>query len=491
MISSRSKPSSLILIILVVVITFHPQTHAAASPGLQEFDCAKLPVVGWQEVLIGDYAILYPEGYEDSLGSLKQLIEGSLVNQYTTFSRLFNTTLSLPINIRVYPSIESFYCLNVIAPQVSPDDTHTRIGIREIALFGDRILNNYTQWEAEALNIFRYELGILFIEQVTNSKAPPGLLAGAGVYMMDPKEIFEQREISAGGIGAPEVTWRSLWESDSTLIYPDERYQAVSIVAYLVEGYGWDAFLQFLTDLCTSEGYRQSLTSVYGIDFSTLQREWENYYPLYYQGRWMAHVLYGFDLSPYQTMIAGGAYTDAALGIKDVITFLEQNDQSVKLAEAQALQEQAKSGQEASSLVAQARLALQNKQYTVSIQLADHAQAIFDGLGDQSRNEELDGYRAVAGEVLALQAEMEQLYQEYYTGRGSSDSMDRMIQTSQRLAELGENQARENISTIIQEQEAANSTRLNQIYLGLLGVILFLLALRFYLLRFKPRPEVI
>jgi hypothetical protein len=491
MISSRKKRSSLILIILLVVISFLPQTPAAAAPDLQEFDCAVLPVVGWQEVLIGDYAILYPEGYENILGSLNKLFEGGLADQYPIFSRFFKTTLSLPITIRVYPGIESFYCLNVIALQVAPDDTHTRIGIREIALFGDRILNNFAQWEADGLNIFRYELGILFIEQVTNSKAPPGLLAGAGVYMMNPKDIFEQREISAGGIGKPQVTWRSLWESENTLTFPKERYQAVSIVAYLVEAYGWETFLRFLTDLCTSEGYRQSLASMYGIDFSALQQEWENFYPLFYQGRWRAHVLYDFDLSPYQTMIAGGAYTDAALGLRDVITFLEQNDQSVKLTEAQALQEHAKSGQEASALVAQARLALQNKQHALSIQLADQAQAIFNGLGNLSRTEELDNYRATAREVMALQAEMDTLSKAYNTGAGSSDSMDRMIQISQRLAELGESQARASISSLIQEQEAAQARRQNQLYVRLILLILSLLGLRLFMLRLKPRPEVI
>lgn len=190
-------------------------------------------------------------------------------------------------------------------------------------------------------------------------------------------------------------------------------------------------------------------------------------------------------------MIAGGAYTDAAIGLKQVTTFLEQNNQPIKLLEARALQELSKSGQEASSLVAQARLALQNKQYTTSIQLVDQAQAILNGLGDQSRNEELDDYRAVAVEVLDLQSEMEILSQEYNTGRGSSESMDRMIQISQRLAELREIQERESISTIIQEQEAADLRRRNQIYIDLMLVIIFLLALRIFILRFKPRPEVI
>jgi hypothetical protein len=481
--------NQLILIIFVIVTLSLPGTTANAAPAMQDIDCSKLSPVTWQEMKTAVFAYLYPIEYDDVVSQFLDKYGSRLELDYAIFTRLYQTNLSLPITIRIYPSLEDYFCLNIMAPQVAVGETHSRIGMREIAIFGDRILADITQWELEALNIFRFELGVLFVDHISNTKAPPGLLGGAGVYMMDPAEIFEEREISGSGIGKPDVTWRFLWENGSSLISPGDRLQAVSTVAYLVEGYGWAKFLQFLKDLPTSEGYRQSLTQIYGVDFSALQREWEKYYPLYYQGRWRVHVLYDFDLTPYEKMVAGGAYTDAVLGLKDVITFLEQNEQLDKLAEAKVLQEQAKTGQNASALVLQARQALQNKEYEKSTQLADQAQAIFDQLGDRRRINELDSYRIWVKEVLTLQAEMDKLKKELSDGGDPVISFDRMIVVSQRLFELGETQARDEVLSYIREYDQVLQIQRQQFYAGVLLVPILLITIRILLMRFKPPRE--
>ena len=483
------KYSHLFLGALIVMLSWLSAAPVEAAPLAQEIDCSNLPPVNWQETNSDVFAYVYPAEFEMMVDSLLLRFGSTLEEEYHAFSRLFQTSLSLPVTIRIYPGIRNYYCLNVIAPQVAVGVMHSRIGMREISLFGDRIWENFSQWDEESLNILRYELGVLFVEQISEGKAPPGLLGGVGFYMMDPNDIFEQRNITEASYKAPEVTWRSLWESDETLSDPGEGIQAVSTIAYLVEAYGWDTFMQLLVDLRTSEGYRHSLNEVYGVDFSVLQSEWANYYPLYYQGRWRSHVLYGFDLKPYAEMIAGGAYTDALINLKDVVEFLEQNDQGGKLSEALALQELAKSGQEASALVLQSRQALQNGQYNESIRLADQAQAIFNTLGDLRRTAELDSYRAWAQEVQALQTEMEQLRQEYAAGDDSTNNVDRMIQVSQRLAELGESQALESMTEIIAAQEAVQKSQRELLYILLSVVTVLLVALRIWLIRYKPPRE--
>lgn len=477
--------------VLFVVALLIPSAAVKAVPDIQETECTQLPPVNWKEEQSQSFAYIYPVDYEALLSNLMEQYGNKLEDEYMSFTRLYRTTLSLPVIIRIYPSVMHYFCLNILAPQVAPMETHSHVGMREIVLFGDRILADLSRWEGEFVNILRFELGVLFVEQITDAKAPPGLIAGVGIYMMDPGDIFLENAVSMSGISAPDVTWRALWENENTITNLGARLQAASTIAYLVEAYGWESLLQYLIHLRTSEGYRQSLAEIYPVDFSSLEGEWEKYYPLYYQGRWRAHILYDFDLSPYEQMIAGGAYTDAFLGLKDVIDFLVENQQSDKLIEAIALQELAKRGQEASALVLQARQALQSRQYEQSTQLADQAQLIFDQLGDQRRNAELDSYRAWAQEVQALQTELDHLLQEYQANGETSSSLDRMIEVSQRLAELGETQARENMTGIIQEEETMLLKQNRQYYMAVGAVAVLLLVLRILLLRLKVTREVI
>lgn len=481
------KRIHLILVILVSLDLLSLPVKVNAS-FQQVSDCTNLPLMSWREQVMGDFTLLFPDGFDEIINNINRL-KNSLGDEYVKFTKLYNASLSLPINIRIYPNVGSFYCLNVITPTVAANDTHSHIGIREIALFGDRILNNLDQWQNESLNILRYELGVLITENITNSKAPPGLLAGVGMYMMDPNIIFEQHSITISGIGDPSTTWRSLWEDDANIILPEKRIEAVSIVAFLIDTYGWPSFLQLLNDLRTSEGYRRSLMTVYGTDISTLQSEWEKYYPLYYQGRWQAHILYNFDLSAYQQMIAGGAYTDALLQLNNVIPFLEQINQSDELVQAQALLGRAKSGQEASALVVQARQALLNRQYEISIQLSDQAQAIFAQLGDTRRINELNGYRDRAMEVLSLDNTINLLLQEYHPENGDSATLNEMIQISQRLAELGEPQMREALVNIIQDQKEESIAARERFFITLSLITVVLLAVRIYMIHFKPHRE--
>lgn len=103
----------------------------------------------------------------------------------------------------------------------------------------------------------------------------------------------------------------------------------------------------------------------------------------------------------------------------------------------------ARKGQEAASLLAQSRQALQTRQYEAAIVLADEAEATYLDLDDQRRQDEITSYRDWAKEVLTLRLELVQLQD------SNNADMDRLVAIGQRLGELGDTESADTVAEII------------------------------------------
>jgi hypothetical protein len=465
---------SLLLGCLVILASFQPVNAQDGS--------------GWREARTQDFAIIYPVQYEMLGQVMFQLYGASLDSEYQRFEGFFETPLQLPISIRIYPNIVDYENLNAVAPALLPDGTHSHIGSREIALMGENIARNLEQWQVVGLDSFRYELAILFAEKISAGKAPPGLLGGVGGYAQEPESLFETTQLM-DVTAAQDVSWRKIWDSESLYQDPGMLLQAASIVAYLVDIYGWPVFLDFLSSLSTSEDYRRALTVTYGVEPSDLEQEWRQYYPLYLGGRWRAHALYDFDLSEFETLLAAGAYADTEQALGDVIQFLEASGQAEKKAQAEALIEKARIGQQAGALLVQARQALQNGDYEACLQLTQQAEEKYQQIEGRHRLAELQAYRDRAEQILALRAEADQLKAQFSLNFNTRSTATRLAGIGLRLGELGDADGQAELYAVLEQAEASQNQRYQHFILyGALAAVL-LLFLRLWLARRKPPVE--
>jgi hypothetical protein len=293
---------------IVVVILFSLANTALAAQ--HQSSCPRNDLE-WNETRESGFVVIYPNEEHELGAIISERFANALYKDYSRNVALFGTSLPSPITIRNYPNETYFHCLNPLVPNIHPDSFHSHISWREIVIIADKTRVTRVGWEAHLLNALRHELAIMFVEKMTDGKAPTGLMNGIGLYAQDPEWWMKTNFPNGSENLTPDYNWRELWNYPrGEKIWVD--LQVMSIVAFLVDVYGWQSFEEFLYSIPMSEGYGRSLSNIYGIEISILQDQWELYFPRFTAGRWRANVIHGFDLSIFEQLIAGGAYADAA-----------------------------------------------------------------------------------------------------------------------------------------------------------------------------------
>jgi hypothetical protein len=439
----------------------------------------------WKEIRSGNFVIIYPLEYERFAQGIEFQYLPFLEEELKAYTQVFQQGLTLPVVIRVYRTIDDYYCLNAHAARISTSATHSHIGSREIALVRENILQDVLTWEQEAINALRAELVILFAVHLTEGNAPEGLLTGIGGYAENPQEVFLRRYVESGLESEPTLSWQTLWENPDDITGAGYTLQTTSIVAFLVDAYGWGSFIQFLSDLSDYSGYRQALKDVFGYSVLHLQETWRDYFSYYVQDRWRSNVLHGYDLAPYEKLIEEGAYADVLEDLPEIISVMEVFEGIERVAYASSLLERAELGQRAGLLLGQARQALQVGEYENCLRYLTEAEEYYDLLGDARRNQEIEEYRAWAEEVIELRARAEEL--KNAQGLRRVFTVQRLQSLGKRLGELGDQEGVARVEEVLKEvSEQQRNLIQSIIILGLvvsvLGVVLLVLLIR------KPSP---
>ncbi len=404
----------------------------SSSPALQT-DC---PELNWREIRAGSFNVLFTASHVTLANEIADLYVPTITDELGKYEQAFGWSLTLPISIRIYPGTEEFFCLNPIAPRITPEDTHSHIGTREIALMADVINRSPMTWESQAMNALRHELAVLFTEQLAEGQAPPGLMQGLGGYFEKPAETFSTRFQQASQISQPDRSWQRLWEEDAPPSDSAALLQQTSITAFLIDVHGWAAFLEFLRQIPEQQGYRQASVAVYGVNVSELSEHWQRYFPVYIERRWQANVIHSYDLSPYHFLIENGAYEDAYEGLTEAQQLLSLFGDDAQLRQAEELLLTAEQGTEAGQLAAEARQAIVSGDFQSAQGKATEALRLYQTLGDDRRTEEVSLYLQIATEVVGLRSEIDRL-------SGGAVALDpirteRLVQIGKRLSQLGD-----------------------------------------------------
>lgn len=379
-----------------------------------------LPVtINWQELETEHFLIVYaqsinaPAPVECVCGVAEAQRYAAFADQvYTDLTAIFGAPLDTPINLRLFPTEESYFEVNPIARQLTGVIAHALNNRQEIAIALPRTT---ALTQEQVVNNVRHELTHFFASQLSNGKLTAGFQEGLAQYLEKPtdqagsapallRQALDQNRL---------LTWAELDQSRAVYSDPQVAYpQSLAVAAFLIDRYGLPQILEFLEVSAREPGYRSALQAAYDRSADQLEADWLAYLPDYIDTRWQINALYAYDLSRVSQLVDSGAYSAAEAELADIIALLETTNQSDSLAQAQALLARAQWGQAVADLVDQARRALTVGDYAGAVAVGNQAIDAYEALGYRARIPEAQLYvhRAQLGQqALAQLASGEQL----------------------------------------------------------------------------------
>jgi hypothetical protein len=234
-------------------------------------------------------------------------------------------------------------------------------------------------------------LRMLMTQQIaatmSGGNLPPGLLHGTALYgEASPAELPALVATLNQQAGAGRL---SDWATLANTADPSLAGQQYSVVAFLIDTYGFRQYRAFLTALgtpATHKDWRQALQSVYTSEgpaaATTLEAKWKAYLPQFIGGLWQQNQFTYYNIDQATQLVGIGQYTQAVTLLTPAIAFLQQTGTPKRASDAQALLSKARAGSEAEARVRDAQQALEGNDYTGSKQLLDQARELYKAIPD-------------------------------------------------------------------------------------------------------------
>ncbi len=366
------------------------------------------PQIEWRELKTKYFTIIYADSvagrtiFNCACGpGQAQTYAAFMDDVYQNLVDIFGVQLNPPINLRLFPTAESYYQVNPLARQLPGVMAHALNNRPEIAV---ALPNTQPLAHAAVVNAMRHELAHIFASQLSAGRLPIGFQEGLAQY-------FEQPDPAAGrdftalqsALAQKQLlNWDDLAQAEQVWLNPQVAYpESLAVVAFLVDRYGFPRFIEFIKATAVQPDYRAALVAVYGRPAAALEAEWPAYLPAYFEGRWRVNALYSADLSRAAQRVDNGDFSAAETELAGLISLLQTTHQADKLAEAQHLLARARQVQAAGLLADSARQALVAGNYAQTVSQAGAAGSAYATLGYSSRLPELQIYmrRAQTGQA--------------------------------------------------------------------------------------------
>ncbi|GAB4214824.1 MAG: peptidase MA family metallohydrolase [Roseiflexaceae bacterium] len=342
----------------------------------------------WRELRTTRFAILYTDSDAETAREYAGFVDGI----YDEVTAIFGHSTDTPVTLRLYPTLERYYEINPLARSVTGIVAHADYRRHEVVVI---IPQTTSQTPDEVQNNVRHELTHIVASDLSEDRLTVMFQEGLAQYVEHPSRELEVKirllkdALDQGRL----VRWSDLddrerFYQNAQISYP----QSMSIVAFLVERYSFAKLREFVTASARSNGYRTALNRAYGVSPDTLEEEWRAWLPSYLAGGYRRNALNAYDLSQAQQLLQQGRYGDAQQDLERAIEWLRTTDQAEVLQEAEQMLERSIAGQQAESLAAQARAALEQGRYADAADLTGRAQQGYAALGDQRQNEVLNEY---------------------------------------------------------------------------------------------------
>lgn len=404
----RSSACALLAVVLLAVVLVPwfapPRAHAQ-----DDADPTPEPAAteNWQEQQTTYFTILHiPDD-----AAVASYYAGFVDVVYEEMTTLFDHHTEPPITLRLYPTQESYARVNPLAPNLPGIVAHADFRHREVAV----ILPVTGRQSPEGVqNNVRHELTHIIAAEMSDNHLNTGFHEGIAQYVeegmpdLEAKIQLLSRAYNEGLL----LPWSDFDKRGEVYGTPEVSYpQTLSVVAFLIDTYGFDLFREFLAASGESSGYRSALTDTYGVSPAELETAWLAWLPTYIDGGYRHNVLSSYDLSHARKLVEAGHYGEAETELQQAIDWLTSEDRLERqssepdetLAEAETLLQRSKEGQEAERLAAAARTALQEGHYQQSRELVEQARAAYAALSDTRQDTVLDTYAQRAERGMAAQ----------------------------------------------------------------------------------------
>ena len=222
--------------------------------------------IDWRELETEQFIIVYAESIDGipltacACGIHEAELYADFVDTvYQELVTVFGVELETPINLRLFPTEESYYEVNPIARRITGVIAHALNNRGEIAIALPR---TRPLSEDEIINNVRHELTHFFASLLSDGKLTTGFQEGIAQYLEKPtdqtsydpavlKLAFEQGRL---------LSWAQLDRSEQVFGDPQVAYpQALSITSFLIDRYGFPTFIDFIKANSVEPGYRSAL----------------------------------------------------------------------------------------------------------------------------------------------------------------------------------------------------------------------------------------
>lgn len=371
--------------------------------------------IDWRELKTESFLIVYAERVPGPLGAAcacgieeAERYAAFIDEIYDQLTVVFGVQLETPINLRLFPTEQSYYEINPLAEQLTGVIAHALNSRDEIAIALPR---TEKLADEEIVNTMRHELTHFFASYLSDGKLKAGFQEGIAQYLEKPgdRSNYDPALLKLAFEEGRLLTWAQLDEATAVYSDPQVAYpQTLSIVSFLVDRYGLPNLLKFIKASATEPGYRSALETAYGQPADELEAAWLAYLPEYFESRWQINAVYEYDLSRVRQLVDQAAYTDVAAELAEIVKLLESTNQADTLTEAEALLARAHQGQAAAALANESRQALQDDNYPLAIEKGQAAITAYESLGYRERIPEIQIYIHRAETGLEAISQLEQ-----------------------------------------------------------------------------------
>lgn len=150
----------------------------------------ELPVIDWRELETEHFLLVYAESIEgvpqDACAcgiEEAEFYAGFIDKVYTDLVAVFEVELETPINLRLFPTEETYYEVNPLAEQIPGLIAHALNNRAEIAIALPR---TRPLTEEDIINNMRHEITHFFASLLSDSKLNTGFHEGIAQYLENP-----------------------------------------------------------------------------------------------------------------------------------------------------------------------------------------------------------------------------------------------------------------------------------------------------------------
>lgn len=389
----RRKLAVVVFATIFLAFILSNPIYAQAPNGDSSFD------IDWQELKTEKFIIVYADSINGIDASVcacgvgeAEFYAGFIDDVYAELVEVFGAELDTPINLRLFPTEDSYYEVNPIARRLTGVVAHALNTREEIAIALPR---TKTLAEEDIINNTRHELTHFFASYLSDGNLTAGFQEGIAQYLEKPtdRSSYDPSLLELAYQQQRLLPWSQVDSSAEVFQDPQVAYpQTLSITSFLIDQYGFTKYIEFIEANATEPGYRSALEVTYGKSADELETEWLAYLPDYLAGRWRINAVYAYDLTRVTQLVNNGAFTDAETELAEITELLKTTNQTDVLTEAEHLLAQAQQGKTAGTLADAARQALLEGNYGMAVTKANEALVVYEGLRYRERVPEIQVY---------------------------------------------------------------------------------------------------